>query len=137
MAAERSAHPLAAQNRPQEKKMTGRARLRCQARELAGGQCDWPTCQRPGVELAHLHSIGAGGRRSADTIANVAWLCSPHGLMSDGKQRSWPEFKQAHTVLFGDGWEDRIPMAQWAWHRAEALAEHVARKRGSVEHKEE
>lgn len=117
--------------------MSLRSRLRCQARELAGGMCQWPGCPRPGEELAHLHSIGAGGRPSADTLDNTAWLCAPHALMSDGKQRNWPEFHQAHTALLGEGWEDRISMSHWGWERAEALRRHVARSRARLGIEEE
>lgn len=118
-----------------------RSRLRCQARELADGRCDWPECGRPGEELAHLHSIGAGGRPSADRLGNVAWMCRTHAAMSDGKQPGswpdgtacgWPGFRQAHTALLGEGWDGRIPMGRWGFERAEALTAHVAAKRARL-----
>jgi hypothetical protein len=117
--------------------MSLRSVLRCQARELAGGMCDWPSCNRPGQELAHLHSVGAGGRRSADTLGNVAFLCGPHARMSDGEQPAcwpdgtpcgWPGFTQSHTALLGEGWETRIPMSRWGFERAEALTRLIAKK---------
>jgi hypothetical protein len=108
--------------------MSGRSVLRSQVRELSGGVCEW--CQqRPGTSLAHIHSIGMGGRKSADDLANVFWACDACALASDGRQRNWPEFKQLHTILFGEGWEWRIPMNQWAWERAEALTALVAKRR--------
>jgi len=109
--------------------MSLRSVLRAQARELAQDRCDWPDCQNAGAELAHIHSIGAGGRRSADTIENVAWMCHQHARMTDGIQSDWPSFKQSHTALFGDGWEWRIPMDRWGWERAEALTALIAKRR--------
>ena len=107
---------------------SARGVLRCQARELAGGMCEW--CgEHPGTSLCHIHSIGMGGRKSADTIENVFWGCEACGLASDGKQRSWPEFHRLHTILLGEGWEQRIPMSRWAYERAEALVEHVKARR--------
>lgn len=118
-----------------------RSALRSQIRELAGDGCEWPQCSHRGVEMAHLRSIGMGGRPSADVLSNVAWLCAPHALMSDGKQPSqwpdgtpcgWPGFVQAHTALFGDNWQWRIPKSRWGFERAEALKAHVAAKRAQL-----
>ena len=110
-----------------------RSVLRCQARELAGGMCDWPKCDRPGQELAHLHSIGAGGRPSADTIENVGWFCHQCARMSDGEWATRPEYVQAHNLLFGVGWESRIPPSRLAYERAVALTERIAKQRAGVE----
>jgi hypothetical protein len=111
--------------------MSLRSVLRCQARELAGGMCDWPQCGRPGEELAHLHSIGLGGRKSADVIENLAWLCKPHALMSDGLQPGgWPAYKQAHQALLGADYEERVTPDRVAFERAEALTRLIASKRG-------
>jgi hypothetical protein len=80
--------------------------------------------------MAHLHSIGAGGRPSADSIGNVAWLCDVHAAESDGLQPlGWPHYKQSHTALFGEGWEWRMPQNTWAFERAEALSKHVLASR--------
>lgn len=108
--------------------MTQRSVLRCQARELAGGLCEWCR-ERPGTQLAHIHSIGMGGRPSADELSNVFWACDVCALASDGKQRNWPEFHQLHTMLLGEGWEQRIPPNRWAYERAEALTRLVAERR--------
>lgn len=109
--------------------MSLRSVLRCQARELAGGICEW--CgERPGQELAHLHSIGAGGRASADQISNVGWFCHNCSRMSDGEWATRPEYVQAHNLLFGEGWESRIPPNRVAWERAEALTRLIAERRG-------
>ncbi len=117
--------------------MTARSVLRCQVRELSGGTCEW--CQqKPGTSLAHIRSIGMGGRRSADTVGNVFWACPECAAMSDGLQPSgWPAFAQAHARLLGDDWEWRIPLNRWGWERAEALTKHVARRRATLGFKEE
>ena len=117
--------------------MSVRSTLHCQARELADGMCQWPSCGRPGQELAHLHSIGAGGRRSADTLSNVAWMCHAHARMSDGEWATRPEYVQSHTALFGEDWESRVPPNRVAYERAVALTAHVARQRASLAVKEE
>jgi hypothetical protein len=109
-----------------------RAALRAQVFELDEGMCQWPGCLHRADELAHLHSIGAGGRKSADTPENCMAACSLHARMTDGLQpNGWPGFLQSHNALFGEGWEWRIPMSRWGYERAEALREHVARKRGT------
>jgi hypothetical protein len=112
--------------------MSRRSVLRCQARELSGGLCEWCR-ENPGTELAHIHSIGMGGRPSADALSNVFWACQACALASDGKQRNWPEFHRLHTMLLGEGWERRIPMARWGFERAEALKERVRRARPTEE----
>ena len=109
--------------------MGGRSRLRSLLRETAGERCEWIGCAEAGTEMAHLHSVGMGGRESADCLENVAWMCFRHARMTDGLFTSWPDFKQAHDQLFGRGWEERIPMGRWAFERAERLAEHVKRRR--------
>ena len=113
--------------------VTARSVLRSQVQELSGGMCEWPgPCPNPGQELAHLHSVGMGGRKAADVISNVAWMCHRHARMTDGLQENWPDFKQGHNALLGDGWEERIPMVRWAWERAEALTRHVAARRKAL-----
>ena len=108
--------------------MSVRSRLRCEARELSGGMCEW--CQqKPGQELAHFHSIGAGGRQSADSITNVGWFCRSCARMSDGEWATRPEYVQAHTMLFGKDWEDRVPPSRIAYERAVALTDLVAARR--------
>jgi len=112
--------------------MSLRTVLRAQARELAGDHCCWPGCTSAGAELAHLHSVGMGGRKAADVITNVAWMCRKHARMTDGMQENWPDFKQGHNALLGEGWEERIPMSGWAWARAEALTRLVAERRRAL-----
>jgi len=106
--------------------MPTRSELRAQVIELSGGWCEAPACTRPGAELAHLHSIGMGGRRSADRIDNVAWLCADHARISDGEYGSGgrAQFDEFHRRLLGstDG-------AGLAYRRAEALSEHVRQAR--------
>jgi hypothetical protein len=113
--------------------MSLRSVLRCQARELAGGMCDWPSCERPGQELAHIRSIGMGGRPSADVIENCCWLCHTHSRMSDGEWTTRPEYVTAHNALFGEDWERRIPPSRLAFERAVALTARIAARRAGVE----
>jgi len=108
--------------------MSVRARLRCDVRELSGGPCEWCS-ERPGQELAHIHSIGAGGRKSADEIGNCFWACHTCARMSDGLFATRPDYVQAHILLFGKDWEDRVPPSRIAYERAVALTEHVRRGR--------
>lgn len=71
-----------------------RSELREQAMIRDGGRCVW--CQVLGFdkdlsdikECAHLRGIGAGGRKSGDTLANQATLCRPHHDLLDGRQLS-------------------------------------------------
>ena len=102
--------------------VTARGKLRQQAMDLSGGMCDWPQCPRPAVELAHLHSIGMGGRKSADTLSNVAVFCWNHARASDGlyRNRDWYEEQLA---LIGVDWPFK------AWEIAEALTVHIAKGR--------
>lgn len=83
----------------------------------SGGVCEWPGCGDRGAELAHLHSIGMGGRKSADEPCNVAWFCRDHARISDGEYGSggWPQYEREHRLLgvvVGD---------YLAYERAEAL----------------
>lgn len=111
-----------------------RAALRAQVFELDEGQCRWPGCKHRADELAHLHSRGMGGRRSADTVENCMAACQLHARMSDGLQpNGWPDFVQQHILLLGEGWEARIPMSRWGFERAEALTRLVAKRRGEHE----
>ena len=100
--------------------------LREQVWERSGGWCEWPACEKPGTELAHLHSIGAGGRRSADTPSNVMLLCRDHARISDGEYGSGgrTQYEEAHETLLGADWAEFG--AGLAWERAEALTALVA-----------
>lgn len=60
-----------------------RQALRAQLFDLGNG-CEYPHCAAPGTQMAHLHSIGMGGRASADTIDNVMRACDDHALLTDG-----------------------------------------------------
>jgi len=103
--------------------MSVRSDLRESVIERSVGVCEWPECFDPGGELAHLRSIGMGGRKSADTIDNVMWLCSdPHARLSDGEYGSGgaPEYLSEHLKLMGPAFLE-IPANLIAWERAEAL----------------
>jgi hypothetical protein len=59
-----------------------RSVLRIEAVERAGGRCEFPGCDRPHDEMAHLRGSGMGGSRYRDVIENVAMLCkSCHGWL--------------------------------------------------------
>lgn len=65
--------------------MTARSNLRAALIDLVGAACEWPECPDTGDEMAHLRGIGMGGRPSADTLDNVAWLCHFHHDLLDGR----------------------------------------------------
>lgn len=99
-----------------------RSGLRQAAMERALYRCQWPSCGEQAQELAHLHSIGAGGRKSADTLGNVMVMCRRHARYSDGEYDNRDAYIEAHNTLFKGMW----PVA-WetlgtlAYERAEAL----------------
>ena len=95
--------------------MTVRQELREQVIARSGGRCEWQDCVLAGAELAHLHSVGSGGRPSADTLDNVCWLCRPHARMSDGERVAGWDFDAEHARL------GVVPGPGLAWRRAEAL----------------
>uniref|UniRef100_A0A6M3LHM1 HNH endonuclease n=1 Tax=viral metagenome TaxID=1070528 RepID=A0A6M3LHM1_9ZZZZ len=100
--------------------------------ELDGPQCIWPQCEIPAIEVSHFHSKGKGGTPNGrrDALENLGGMCWAHARMSDGERPGgWPAYKKAHTLLFGEGWEERIPMGSWAYERAEALRRIVAGRR--------
>lgn len=102
-----------------------RKALRARLFDLSGGRCEWRRCDHLATQMAHAHSIGMGGRESADTIDNVAALCDAHSLVSDGL---WPG-------LGGRGWYLEqlaligVTPPVKAWHVAEALEAHIAKGR--------
>ena len=66
--------------------MSTRSDLRTYVIERSLGICEWPRCQDPGGELAHIDGIKMGGRKSADRRGNVAWLCVDHHNRYDGRR---------------------------------------------------
>ena len=118
---------------------TVRQELRAQVIEISGGRCEWPACLEAGRELAHLHSVGAGGRKSADVLGNVAWFCRDHARISDGEYGAGgrSQYVEAHAALLTladlnliDGLRDGLTVRGLAWRRAEALTEHLRVVRG-------
>jgi len=101
---------------------TRRAELREQVQQRSYGRCEWPQCSESGGELAHAHSIGVGGRASADTLDNVAWLCHMHARFSDGEYADYGSdaYHTAHRALLGARY-DTMPAHFVAYERAEAL----------------
>jgi len=97
---------------------------------MAGNRCEFPQCASRAASLAHLHSIGAGGRKSADTIGNVMAACDAHALMTDGaipgdKGRGWYIDQLALLGLDYDNLYDRK-----AWNVADRLTRLIAELRG-------
>jgi len=102
--------------------VTARGKLRQQIFEIAGGICEYPQCRTLAVQLAHLHSIGMGGRKSADTMGNAMAACLHHALLSDGLYGSRDWYLQ-QLALIGI-----VPPVK-AWNVAEALRVHIAKGR--------
>lgn len=110
--------------------MTIRSELREQVKDISGGHCEYPKCRLAGTQLAHLHSIGMGGRKTVDTIDNTAWFCDDHALLSDG----------GIPGTHGKGWYiEQLALAgvdyrdtgqRKAWHIAEMLRSVIANERG-------
>lgn len=74
--------------------MSVRSELRAQVEEISGRRCEHPTfiagrlpsvgrCPQAMVEMAHITSIGMGGRTSTDTISNVLAACQVHARSTD------------------------------------------------------
>jgi len=101
----------------------------------SNGFCEWPSCPNTGSELAHLHSTGMGGRRSAHSPDNAMWMCRDHARIRDGEYGSGGEgqYAAAHmllgialrgdrfAVLDGGGSSRVCDIGVLAWERAEAL----------------
>ena len=109
---------------------TVRQRLRREVAELSGGRCEWPSCPEPGVELAHIRSIGMGGRPSADEIGNVLFACKDHARISDGEYGSGGEaqYVEAHRLLWEATGVRPAGFGKVAYWRAEALTRWVAKQ---------
>ena len=102
----------------------------------AVGRCEWPQCGTPGdrLELAHLHSVGMGGRPSADTIDNVALLCWRHARWSDGLlgNTTLTQYRVGVRRLVAAAGRVPTPGATYAWEAAEALRTVIHRTRGWI-----
>lgn len=100
------------------------ATLRAQTFERAGGYCEWPTCTDRAEELAHLHSKGMGGSRTANRLDNVMAACWLHARITDGHH---PASKDETIRMFGRLGYEWNWVGSLAWHRAEALANYLRR----------
>jgi hypothetical protein len=49
-----------------------------------GTTCEFPQCTKEATQMAHIASIGMGGRKSADRLYNVMRVCDDHALVTDG-----------------------------------------------------
>jgi len=110
---------------------TKRQRLRAEVAELSGGRCDWPYCDERGVELAHIRSIGMGGRGSADEIGNCMFACKDHARISDGEFGAGGniQYVAEHHKLWAGAGVGPGEYGSVAWWRAEALTRWVAKRR--------
>ena len=108
-------------------RFTRRAALRDAVRARAFDRCEFPACPNAGQELAHLHSVGMGGRVSADDPDNAMWACRDHARITDGEYGSGgvKQYRDAHALLGLAG----VPPDRLGWERAEALVALVRRKR--------
>lgn len=98
-----------------------RSELREQVMERDNWRCIWTHCGRPAVELAHFHSIGIGGRASADDMSNVGALCYTHARHSDGERYGGETaYTNSMLDLFGADYATITP-DRIAYERAEAL----------------
>ena len=104
-----------------------RSELRAKVIERSGGWCQWPGCPNRGTEMAHLHSVGMGGRQSADTLENVMWSCWDHARITDGEfgHGGAEQYDAEHRKLLG--FDNHLDNARGylAYRRAEALAAHL------------
>ncbi len=122
-----------------------RARLRAQVWELDRGTCCWPMspecplerCGQPAVELAHFHSVGMGGRASADEVQNAGAMCARHARCSDlqppeggGRAELWAELLRLPYMPEGlTAPEGLVGQRALGWWVAEALTVAVAEQR--------
>lgn len=93
--------------------------LRAFVRDREWGFCIWPDCGQPGDEMAHIFGKGSGGRRSANTPDNVAWMCRRHHRILDGAPMlfddaralvaSLPEVRQSAGVRVCSWYCDEAP----------------------------
>lgn len=88
----------------------------------SGGRCEWPRCPNAGSETAHAHSVGMGGRKSADDPSNAIWACRGHARMSDGERVAGLDYGQEMVRLLGPAYWD-MPTANVGYERARALCE--------------
>lgn len=115
--------------------MSRRSDLRAVLVDLVG-RCEWPGCQETTrLELAHLQSVGMGGRPSADRLDNVALLCHRHARYSDGLYLADGRagYLEAHELLLGASWPLAELAGNLAYERARALREHVLASRPGLE----
>jgi hypothetical protein len=92
-----------------------RDELRDRVFGLTAGRCEWPSCDRKAVELAHLTSKGMGGSKFRDIVGNVMAACYDHARVSDGlppvcgglAARNREYARVPGAVAGPDGWRTR------------------------------
>jgi hypothetical protein len=74
-----------------------------------------------------------GGRESADTLDNVAWLCPDHARISDGLYGTGghDQYAKAHRDLWAAA-GDQDAGLRYGWARAEALRKATAANRPGI-----
>ena len=115
--------------------MTLPAGLRDAVFGIAANHCEWPRCGDRALELAHLHSTGHGGRRSAHTIRNTIAACEDHARITDGHSPPGPNglsrYRDAIIELVGPpaGWRGGAGVA---YRVAKTLTVLVAQQREAL-----
>ena len=84
--------------------------LRATVAEWTAGRCEWPGCRQYAAELAHVHGKGMGGRPSADTLDNLAFLCVYHHNLLDGRAHHGLRFEMGNLLAayLQGGWRATI-----------------------------
>lgn len=82
-----------------------------------GQDCEYPGCSNNATQMAHIHSIGMGGRGSADRLYNVMRVCNDHALVTDGLPPVG-----CGTVTYYDEIE-KIPNVGKRWTHHQAMVE--------------
>ncbi len=92
--------------------------------EIAGGRCEHPIkgttttrkCGMPALELAHIESIGMGGRASADRVNNVLAACRRHARSTDDlSSMEWESVPPPHDQKALAEWIREVRMMEgWA-----------------------
>jgi len=127
---------MVTQRQRRQERAANRIKLRADTFAAANGHCQWPDCDNPATELAHITSSGAGGSRFRDELANVFAACPDHARISDGlappgggiternaEYEKVPGARPRSRSSYGgtDGWRTRDVM--------EALREHLNQTR--------
>ena len=81
-------------------------------------------CVEPAEELAHLHSKGMGGSKTANRPDNAMAACWLDARITDGHHPAARDETVRMFRLVGYEWDW---VGSLAWHRAEALSDWVTK----------